>query len=477
MKKSILKKSVLKRCLALTIAIALVISMVNPISAEDSSIQVQMNGENLLFDVAPQMVNNRVLVPMRTIFERLGASVEWDAQTRVITATKDETVIKLPLDSRNATITKNGIEKIVELDAVPVIIEGRTLVPVRMISESLGIQVGWDQWEKSVILIDYKYFLNALKTKAANFYEFTSNQYEQVNTGEINGSGDVSFKYNSIDAPDEDIDAAVNANFNGKINEENGSIDGTIKVTGLEEILARDGLENISDISFNIRFDNNSFYVKSNLFSLLTQDMIDIGEKWIKADIAEFEIPDVKTLQDLKKSQSKQINEQVLDTLVNTPMELDVDSFAEAQALFNALLALVDDDHFKVINKEDTKVYSWNIQKQDLIDVLINIQKDSGSLADLTLEDLFEMQKFADSLLFEFNMEAEVKNNIIVSSKTALSAQADIPETGHFEVFLNSKYEVTNPNNSHFEISIPGPNDIIDFKEVMFGNFEQYSQY
>ena len=464
MKKHLLKKHLFKKFTSLLTVMFLLIGLTVPVYAEDNSIHVQLNGENLAFDVAPRMVNNRVLVPMRTIFERFGANVDWDGQTRTITATQDGTEIKLNLNSQETLITKNGVQSSLHLDTAPTIVNGRTLVPVRFISESLGKQVGWDGANRTVIIIDYNYFINALKSQAANFYEYATNQYEEVNSGEINSSGDVSFKYADSN---ENISGTVSTELKAKINPENGSMDAVINIAGLKDLLMGSGLENFDDISFSIRFDNNSFYVKSNLFSLLEQQNIQVGDKWIKADIADLDIPDVKTIQDLKQMQSKQPAEQVLDSLVNTPMDLDVNSFTQAQAFFNALITLVDNDHFLAAERGDMKVYTWNINKEDLVEVAVNIQKKSDSFIDMTLEDLAELNKFADGMVFDFNMVIEVKNNIIVSSKTSLDTKMDVPDMGHFELSLKSETEVLNPNNASFKITIPNSGDVIDFKDLL----------
>lgn len=111
-------------------------------------IDVVMDGKTLEFDVPPISANGRTMVPLRTIFEALGAKVEWDGATKTITGTKDKTVIVLKLDSKTAKV--NG--KTVVLDAAPLSIKGRTLVPVRFISESLGANVEWDGKTKTVII-------------------------------------------------------------------------------------------------------------------------------------------------------------------------------------------------------------------------------------------------------------------------------------------------------------------------------------
>jgi hypothetical protein len=92
-------------------------------------------------------------VPVRAIFEALGANVEWDAVKKTVTGIKDQTVIKLQVDNVNAVV--NEEHKTMD---VPAIIENnRTFVPARFISESLGAKVTWDDVGQRVIIITTGY--------------------------------------------------------------------------------------------------------------------------------------------------------------------------------------------------------------------------------------------------------------------------------------------------------------------------------
>lgn len=115
-----------------------------------SDITVKLNGNALTFDVAPQIINDRTMVPMRKIFESMGATVNWDETTRTITSTKGDTTIVMTVD--NATMTVNGVA--VTLDSAPQIVNDRTLVPVRAIAESFGSTVDWDGATKTVSITD-----------------------------------------------------------------------------------------------------------------------------------------------------------------------------------------------------------------------------------------------------------------------------------------------------------------------------------
>jgi len=111
-------------------------------------IKVKLNDKLLKFDVQPIIKDGRTMVPMRAIFEYLGASVSWYEKTRNVVAYKDNMFIKLKIDSKTAY--KNG--KSFNLDAAPMIKNGRTLVPVRFVSESLGMNVNWDSETRTVVL-------------------------------------------------------------------------------------------------------------------------------------------------------------------------------------------------------------------------------------------------------------------------------------------------------------------------------------
>ncbi len=103
-------------------------------------ITVMYNGEKIKFDQIPVIENGRTLVPLRAIFEKIGATVEWNGDTQTVTATKDDTSVSLTIN--NTVAIKNGEE--ITLDVPAKIIGGRTLVPVRFVSDCFGVAVEWD---------------------------------------------------------------------------------------------------------------------------------------------------------------------------------------------------------------------------------------------------------------------------------------------------------------------------------------------
>ncbi|RJE86388.1 copper amine oxidase N-terminal domain-containing protein [Paenibacillus sp. 1011MAR3C5] len=107
-----------------------------------------MDSRPVYFDVAPQKINGRVMVPLRAIFESMGAVVGWDDSTQTITGKKADIVVTLRLNDTKAVVSG----KTVTLDVAATKMEGRTFVPARFVAESFGADVQWDDNRKQVII-------------------------------------------------------------------------------------------------------------------------------------------------------------------------------------------------------------------------------------------------------------------------------------------------------------------------------------
>ncbi len=150
-----------------------------PAGAADE-IKVFLENEEISFDVPPQLINGRTMVPLRAIFEALDASVEWEQSTKTIKAHRDDKQelatysYDVVMQIGNNEMTVNGEKK--SLDTPPVIVDGRTLVPVRAVAESLGVGVYWDNKRRIVTL--------ATKNEdVESGFIFTDYQYSVINEG------------------------------------------------------------------------------------------------------------------------------------------------------------------------------------------------------------------------------------------------------------------------------------------------------
>lgn len=125
--------------------------------ADDISVMVDNN--SVAFDQPPVIINDRTLVPIRAVFEAAGAEVDWNGSTHTATISgKGHTVL---IGVGNDYMIKDG--KRISLDVAATVINDRTLIPVRAISEAMDYAVTWDGYHKTVLVatnnIPYRAFV------------------------------------------------------------------------------------------------------------------------------------------------------------------------------------------------------------------------------------------------------------------------------------------------------------------------------
>lgn len=130
--------------ISILLIFAMVLSFV-PVKAEQE-INIYVDGTKLECAAPAYVDNGRTMVPMRDIFEKLNAKVVWEDETKSITASKQDIIINLQINSTNLII--NGIYE--QLDTAPVIVADTTFVPVRAVSQALGAIVLWDADTRTV---------------------------------------------------------------------------------------------------------------------------------------------------------------------------------------------------------------------------------------------------------------------------------------------------------------------------------------
>jgi hypothetical protein len=126
----------------------------SPVVADSSitglgQITVKVDGKNVAFDVPPFIENGRTLVPFRAIGEALGCEVRWDQdQQKVTCISRNGQIAEMIIGEK--TIWVNRIEETV--DVAPVIVSGRTFVPVRWLSYAVGAETEWSAEKRTVII-------------------------------------------------------------------------------------------------------------------------------------------------------------------------------------------------------------------------------------------------------------------------------------------------------------------------------------
>jgi hypothetical protein len=138
----------MKKFIKKTVSLCLILLCLTLSLSAQEVIRVYIDGRELFFDVPPIQKDGYTLVPLRVIFNGLGATVKYDSNTRTITSNKGTTIVQLTLDSTTAYV--NG--QIRKLDMPAMSINERTLVPLRFVGEAFGAKVKWDGKTKSIFI-------------------------------------------------------------------------------------------------------------------------------------------------------------------------------------------------------------------------------------------------------------------------------------------------------------------------------------
>ncbi|WP_250277504.1 copper amine oxidase N-terminal domain-containing protein [[Clostridium] colinum] len=155
----------------LTLVFIMLMPSVSAFGAEP--VYVKLNGAPIVYeDAQPQIMNQRAMVPFRKTAETLGAVVEWNKQTETATLRKGDRVVVHTM--RSSVITVNG--KASTFDTPSAVVQNRTMMPVRMLSEALGNSVTWDNSTRTVnIIADQPTVINVVPDKT------TVNSGEKIN--------------------------------------------------------------------------------------------------------------------------------------------------------------------------------------------------------------------------------------------------------------------------------------------------------
>lgn len=115
-------------------------------ATQAAQIAIYLNNEQVISEQTPLIVNGRTLLPLRTVFESMGATVDYDNTTKTVTATAKGNTVQLTLGNSTAYIN----DEAVALDAPAISWNSRTYIPLRFAGEAFGATVNWDQSTKKI---------------------------------------------------------------------------------------------------------------------------------------------------------------------------------------------------------------------------------------------------------------------------------------------------------------------------------------
>lgn len=145
-----------------------------------NGVSILVDGENLDFtgNQPPIIKDGTTLVPFRAVFEKLGAYVEWSSDTQLCEATLNGIRVSTAIGDKAVYVDDDLSEETNVPTKIPLavpaqIVNGRTMVPLRVLSESLGLEVNWDNTTRTVSI-------SSKQKKKVGSYTYVTEHYENV---------------------------------------------------------------------------------------------------------------------------------------------------------------------------------------------------------------------------------------------------------------------------------------------------------
>lgn len=391
-------------------------------------IEVQYNGEYIDFTdaqgntVNPLIINNRTMVPFRKTFNSFGITdnnIFWNEEAKIVTAKKDNIEIQLQINNNIATKIVSGEKTEIQLDSAPVIVAGRTLVPVRFIAESMNMQVGWDEFNRTVVIINTQEFIDDIQKSLPKLAQILN--YDIKNPETYSMKSNISGSYKA-DSELGKISIVLDGTINIKQSTNIASADAKGTLTFKTQTSDGKKDSSSSDIDFDIIITENKLYIKSPLLGT------DAKDKWyVKED---------DSIKEVFESLNK--NEKSLDGLFNLAGEnIEIDSYDRIKEIVDVLKKLFKDENIKITEKGDERTIEITIDLKSITEDY-GIKIDSGSL------------KFTSKIKDEI-----VQSNNFVLKIKADGASLELKEDGAL-------------NNENVSIKVPSDSETINMDEMYY---------
>lgn len=201
----------MKKLVSVFLCLALTSGVFSSMVWADSDIKVVVNGESIDFtgDQEPVIQNGRTLVPFRAVFEKMGAEVSWFDDIKLCEATYGSITVSIAIGDDKVTI---GEGNVIETDVPAQIINGRTMVPLRVLSESIGAEVSWDGETKTVTVTTPE---PAGEIPASLEYDMTEETLEDGSVTIVYSYPKITTEYTTTDKMNDSIKESVKAFISG----------------------------------------------------------------------------------------------------------------------------------------------------------------------------------------------------------------------------------------------------------------------
>lgn len=331
-------------------------------AAENDDIQLQINGETIVFDnLKPINRKDRVFVPFRDTLQQMGAEISYDDTQHLTTATRGDTTIQFHPGETNVTVTKDGVEK--NLETSMVISSGNTYIPIRFLGQAFDYPIGWDDEQKTALLIDTdKLLADAGSFSIMNRYmEYNKNFAEQPYVFKGTFSFELNMPYNETTAELMPITASGTLEGISEQDKQNMSLAMQLNTEGLKKYIATEApdeetsemanaivnaLENV-EINYITDVSTGKIYLQCPLFALADMD----ADAWYYMDLNEMyssmgmDIDFAELVKSVKES-TFNFESYLKNVLASVPLT-SIDDYEEFQQAAVVFVTLFGDSAFQ----------------------------------------------------------------------------------------------------------------------------------
>lgn len=425
----------------------------NTVAANNDSINIIYNGQLMTYtDAFPENINDRVMLPFRAVLEGMGATVDYTDATRHVTANRGDVTIEFTLLDDTIYIKENGQERQIKMDVPMIIKNDRTLVPIRFISNALGMQVGWEGDYQTVLIVDTDAYAAELEASMPNLTALTEKKTFKYNTSAL----DMAVKLN-ISGTESSADMKLNSKTAENVSSVSGKINADI--SGLAE-----GTAPVKDADIEIVTADGKVYIKTDLIKKMfasnkNEVIASSDEKWFYIDAKEL----------ITKFFGDDVPEGVKD-IYSGVISGDVSSFENLSladiiaslnqtdgdaTLMSAMQADMTIDAYKIIDKY-ISVTDNKVEMTFTKDNMNEIFSEMG----LSDDELAEMMNMLDLDVHAVTEYSEDK----AESKADITVGAKVSDTETFTITLNLT-ETDTQEESAEPASIP--QDAVDLMSVI----------
>ncbi len=437
-------------------------------SFAEEGIKVSINGEDVVMDVAPEIINGRTLVPLRSIFEGLGAEVTWDSKNKTAIGETKEYIVKVKLNSNEITRTNkitNRSEEI-EIDVPATSLNGRTLVPTRAIAETLEKDVHWDRYDRAVVIVDTKALQKEIDTNLSNLLEIL-NMYSKME-GKQENEILLKAKIDGVNVK-ASIKVSSNVEKNGMFTkikldfEESDELIEYVKSHNLLDSTQMMIFEKVLEesIELDLYADSNKIYVNSNITRFIPEIEQGIIEavKGVDLNPENFDILN-GVLIEYRKIMRESGFDGGLDATVLSKDggildKLDVDKLFENKEFVyyddmqemrntkNLFICLLGNNAIKKTTQDEITTYSYEFDGDDYVNSImrirtLNMQEEKYDFLKKEIED--NANKVKDSVK-DLTISIESSNNIIRKVESNLDINLYTDDKNNVDINVSSDFK------------------------------------